>query len=349
MIFASDTWAGAHDKVVAALAEAARSGGPAYGSDQLTRKVEARFAEIFEHDVAVFLVGSGTAANALGLGAYARSGGMVLCHREAHINVDEAGASELLGSRTVGIDGRGGKITPEAVGVALAKFSPDHVHAGQASAISLTNITELGMAYTPHEVAAMSAVAKKHGLPLHIDGARFANAVAALGVSPADLTWRAGVDALSFGATKNGCVAAEAVVFFDPRDARDLPYARQRLGHGFAKAWFLAAQLDAYLRDDLWLENARHANAMGAKLADAVRASRAGARLALEPAANEIFAILPGPLDQKLKAAGAIYGNWSVESFPPDERPRSDEALVRLVTTWQTQPDIVERFAALLD
>jgi threonine aldolase len=348
MIFASDTWSAASDKVIAALAEQARRGGPAYGSDPLTGAVEKRFAELFEREVAVFLVGSGTAANTLALSTFARPGGVILCHREAHIRVDESGASELLGSRCLGLDGRGGKIAPEAVVAALRRFNPDHVHGGQAVAISLTNITELGMAYQPAEIAAIAAVAKQHGLPVHLDGARFAGAVASLGLSPADISWRAGVDVISFGGTKNGCIAAEAVVFFNPGQARDFPYARQRAGHGFAKGWFLAAQFDAYLEDGHWLDLARHANAMGARLGEAVRRSRL-ARLALDPAANEVFAILPKALDQKLKAAGAIYGPWSADSFAADERPGPDELLVRLVATWQTKAEDVDRFGAVLN
>ena len=347
MIFASDTWSGASDKVIAALSDQARRGGPAYGSDPLTRRVEARFSELFEREVAVFLVGSGTAANTLALSTFARPGGVILCHREAHILVDETGGSELLGSRCQGLEGRGGKIAPDVVEQALARFSPDHVHGGRAVAVSVTNITELGLAYQPAEIAAISEVAKRHGLPLHLDGARFAGAVASLGRSPADITWRAGVDVMSFGGTKNGCIAAEAVVFFNPDQARDFPYARQRAGHGFAKGWFLSAQFDAYLDGGHWLDLARHANTMGARLGDAVRRS-GSARLVLEPAANEVFAILPRSLDKRLRSAGAVYGPWSAASFPAAEQPGPDEVLVRFVATWQTKAEDVDRFAGLL-
>ena len=349
MNFASDNWAGASEPVIAALAEAARRGGPAYGGDDLTRAVETRFAEIFEHEVAVFLVASGTAANALGLSAYARPGGVVFCHREAHIIVDEAGATEFFGGglKVVGIDGVGGKLAPDAVAAAMARFPEGFVHHGQPVAVSLTQITELGTAYSPGEIEALAEAAKRRGAALHMDGARFAGAVASLDAAPADITWRAGVDVLSFGGTKNGCIAAEAVVFFDPEHGRQFGFARQRAGQGFSKNWFLAAQFDAYFRGGHWLELARHANAMGARLAAAIRES-ASSRLALQPAANEIFAVISKTSDASLKAAGAIYHPWPADSIPPYGRPGPDELLVRLVTSWQTTGDDVDRFAKVL-
>ena len=174
-------------------------------------------------------------------------------------------------------------------------------HSGQAVAVSLTEITELGAAYRPDEVRAIADVAHAHGCAVHMDGARFANAIAALGCSPADITWRAGVDVLSFGGTKNGCLAAEALVFFDKAPARDAAFQRQRAGQGFSKNWFIAAQLDAYLKDDHWLELAGHANGMAARLAAAIERSGEG-RLALRPDGNEIFAVLSKAADERLKA-----------------------------------------------
>jgi threonine aldolase len=347
MIFASDTWAGASDKVMAGLAEAAKRGGPAYGGDPLSRAVEHKFSEIFERDVTVFFVGTGTAANALALSTVARPGGMILCHREAHISVDEAGACELYGGRLLGLSGHAGKIAADDVAQALSRFDPGHVHAGQAVAISVTQLTELGTAYSTVEIESIAEVARRNALPVHLDGARFAGAVAALAKSPAELTWRIGVDLMSFGGTKNGCAAAEAVIFFDRARSQDFVYARQRAGHGFSKAWFIAAQFAAYLDDDHWLQNARHANAMGARLADAIR--RSGAmRIALEPAANEIFAIMPKSLDKRLKAAGVVYGPWSAESLAPEARPQAEEVLMRLVTSFMTTADEIDRFAKVL-
>jgi threonine aldolase len=347
MIFASDNWAGASEEVIAALAKAARRGGPAYGADRLTTAVEERFGEIFEREVAVFLVASGTVANALGLAAYARPGGFILAHRDAHILVDEAGAAEFFtgGNRVVGLDAVAGKIAPETLFQALEDSPERGVHHGQPVAVSLTQITEFGAAYRPGEIAALASVARTRGLAVHMDGARFAGAVAALGLPPAELTWRAGVDVLSFGGTKNGCLAAEAVVFFDPGHARDFAFARQRAGQGYSKNWFLAAQFAAYLENDRWLDLARHANRMAQLLAAGIARAK-GARLALQPDANEIFAILTKDVEAKLRAAGAAFYPWKADRLP--ERPGKDEILVRLVTSFQTTEAEVERLTALL-
>jgi threonine aldolase len=349
MIFASDNWAGVSERVMAAISEAARGGGPAYGTDPLTKAAEKRFSEIFEREVAVFFVATGTAANALALSAYARPGGFVWCHRLAHIIADEPGSTELFGGgmRLVGLEGAGGRIAPDTFATALAGFAEPNPHFGEPVAVSLSQITELGTAYRPAAIAAIATQAKSRGLAVHMDGARFAGAVAGLGLSPADLTWRVGVDVISFGGTKNGCLSAEAVVFFDRDQARNFGLIRQRAGHTFSKGWFVAAQFSAYFEDGHWLDMARHANSMGVRLADAIR-SAPGARLALEPDANEIFAILPKRLDQRLKAAGAAYHPWTVDSLALADRPGADEVLVRFVTSFQTRAEEVDRFAALL-
>lgn len=348
MIFASDNWAGASDKVIAAFSAAARHGGRAYGNDDLTRGLTQRFSELFEREVAVFVVGTGTAANTLGIANYARPGGIVCCHRHAHINVDEAGASEFFGgTKLVGIEGRDGKYTAEALARTVERYPDGNVHYGRPMVASVSEITELGAAYTPAEITAIATVAKQRGMAVHMDGARFAGAVASLGVTPAELTWKAGVDVLSFGGTKGGCVAAEAVVFFNPADSRDFGFARQRAGHGFSKAWFIAAQFHAWLEHGHWLDLARHANRMATRLAQAIHTSRT-ARLALEPAANEVFTIMPRTHEARLKAAGAMFGPWSVETLPPEERPGPDEVFVRLITSFRTTEDEVDAFAAHL-
>lgn len=349
MIFASDNWAGASDRVVAALADIAKVGGAAYGGDPLSKTVEREFSRIFEHDVAVFFVGTGTAANALSLSAFARPGGIVFAHHEAHIAVDEANATEFFGGgvRVVGLGGAGGKLTPDVLAAAIAKYPQGNVHHGKPVAVSLTQVTELGTAYRPEETSAIAGVAKAAGLAVHMDGARFAGAVASLSRSPADITWRSGVDVLSFGGTKNGCLAAEAVVFFNPEHAAYTGLARQRAGHGFSKAWFIAAQFAAYFDDDHWLTMAGHANAMAARLVLALRAAP-GVRLAVTPDANEVFAVLPRGLDARLRAGGAMYHDWSPEALPADERPRADEVLVRLVTNFRTSADEIDAFSALI-
>ncbi|HVZ13230.1 MAG TPA: beta-eliminating lyase-related protein [Bauldia sp.] len=348
MIFASDNWSGASERVIAALAEAARKGGPAYGDDELTKGVTARFSETFEREVAVFLVASGTFANLLSLAAYARPGGIILGHRESHINVDEAGGAEFVtgGSKIVALEAEQGKITPEALEPILSR--PIHgYHSGQLTTLSLTQLTELGAAYSVEEVTALAKLAKGAGLAVHMDGSRFANAIAATGATPAEMTWKAGVDVLSFGGTKNGCLAAEAVVFFDKAHARDAGFIRQRAGQGFSKNWFLAAQILAYLERGHWLDLARHANAMAARLAGALRSARR-ARLAFEPAGNELFAIVENGLDEKLRAAGAVYYPWPADSLPVAERPEPGETMIRLLTSWQTKVEEVERFADLV-
>jgi len=333
---------------MAALAEQAKRGGPAYGDDLLTKLVERRFAEIFERKVAVFFVATGTAADALSLSAYGQPGAVAFCHREAHVIADEPGSAELLGGvRLIALAGEAGKIAPETLDRALGRFPEGNTHHGRPVAVSLSQLTELGAAYTPHEIAALTAVAKRRGLAVHMDGARFAGAVAGLDASPADITWRAGVDILSFGGTKNGCLAAEAVIFFEPADAAGFALARQRAGHTFSKSWFVAAQFDGYLDHGHWLDLARSANATARRLAEAIRGS-VGARLVREPDGNEVFAIFAKELDHRLRAAGAVYHPWSVESLPEDERPHSDEVLVRLIASFSTPSEDVDRLAAMI-
>jgi threonine aldolase len=351
VIFASDNWAPASDRVIAALSEAARRGGPAYGGDQLTQRVEARFSELFERPVAVFPVATGTAANALAVSVYAKPGGIVFAHAEAHIADDEAGATEFLAAlKVVGLAGGDGKFSPDTLQAALDAVPEGATHRGQPAVVSLTNITESGTVYTRPEMAAIVSVAKSRGCAVHVDGARFANAVAALDCAPADLTWRAGIDVLSFGGTKNGCIAADAVVFFRPEEAREFPFVRQRAGHGFSKHWFAAAQFDAYLKDGHWLDLASRANASAARLAEAIRRSGKGrARLAVEPAANEVFAVLAKDVDARLRAAGAVYYPWQFEFMPLVGRPGSDEVLVRLVTSFATTKAEIDLFGKVLD
>ena len=266
--FCSDNASGAAPEVLRAL-EAANAGwAMPYGNDELTRRVEARVREIFETDAAVFPVATGTAANVLCLSVMTPPYGAIYCHQESHINVDECGAPEFYsgGAKLVALPGAHGKLAPATLEAAIVDAG--NVHAVQPAAVSLSNVSEAGTVYTPEETRAIAEVAEGHGLGLHLDGARFANALVALGCSPAEATWKAGVDALSLGATKNGVLAGELVVLFDPGKAEELGYRRKRGGHLFSKMRFLSAQLEAYLADDLWLRNARHANAMAAALAE---------------------------------------------------------------------------------
>jgi threonine aldolase len=236
-------------------------------------------------------------------------------------------------------------MAPEALRAALAV--PPNPHFGGPVAVTLSQLTELGAVYRPETVAALAGLAHERGLGVHMDGARFAAAVAALGISPADMTWRAGVDVMSFGGTKAGCIAAEAVVFFDKALARDFAAMRQMAGHTFSKSWFVAAQFAAYLEEGHWLALAGHANAMAARLAGHLRAAP-GARLALAPDANQLFAILSAAADRSLRAAGAVYHPWSTAALPDGVRLAPGETFVRLVTSFQTTAADVDRFGEAL-
>ncbi len=266
--FCSDNASGAAPEVLRAL-EAANDGwAMPYGNDEATHRLEARVQEIFETQAAVFPVATGTAANVLCLSVMCPPYGAIYCHAGSHINVAECGAPEFYtgGAKLVTLAGAHGKIAPRDLEAAVS--GAGNVHAAQPAAVSLSNASEAGTLYTPGEIGAISEVAKAHGLALHVDGARFANALVGLGCSPAELTWKAGVAALSLGATKNGVLAGEAVVLFEPALAETFGYRRKRGGHLFSKMRFLSAQLEAYFADDLWLRNARHANAMAGRLAE---------------------------------------------------------------------------------
>ncbi len=333
--FCSDNTTGACPQVMAALAAANEGQVMPYGEDPLTARVEARVSEIFETDCAVFPVATGTAANALALSPLAPPYGVIYCHKEAHIQVDECGAPELYtgGAKLVTLDAPHGKLAPELIEGAITGAGVQH-HP-QPAAISLTQATEAGTIYTSSEVAAVAELARRHGLGLHMDGARFANALATLGCSPAEATWKAGVDVLALGATKNGALAAEAVVFFKPDLARDFLYRRKRGGHLFSKMRFLSAQLEAYLADGLWLANARHANAMAARLAEGLMALP-GVAVHHPVEANMIFAALPRAASDALRAAGFQFYDWG-----PEARRE-----VRLVTAFNTRTEDVEAFVA---
>lgn len=348
MIFSSDNWAGAHPRIAAALSTHAAGFAAAYGNGELDKAVTEKFAEIFEREVAVFFVGTGTAANALSLVAYDKPGGLSFCHRESHAMEDECGAPEYFmgGSRLHGVDGALGRIEPARLERAIGRYVPEFVHTGRPAAVSITQATEIGTLYGLDDIAAISAIAKKHGLPLHMDGARFANALVALGTTPAEMTWKRGVDILSFGGTKNGCWCAEAVILFDLDRANDFAFIRKRAAQLFSKSRFIAAQFDAYFEDGLWLETAAHANAMAARLAGAVRAANS-LRLAWEPQANEVFVIMPADRMASLQEAGARFYDWPTpHGF--DGEIGADEKLCRFVTSFATGVDEVDAFARLI-
>ncbi|WP_419694636.1 threonine aldolase family protein [Mesorhizobium muleiense] len=348
MNFASDNWAGAHPSIAAGLSAHAGGFSTAYGDGALDEAAYQRFNEIFEREVAVFFVATGTAANSLSLTAYNKSGGISFCHRESHVIEDECGAPEYFtgGSRVHAVDGALGKIDPNDLDRAVGRFAPEIVHSGRPMAVSITQSTEVGTIYTLNEIARISAIAKHHKLPLHMDGARFANALVALETTPAQMTWKGGVDILSFGATKNGCWCAEAIVLFDLDRARELAFLRKRAAQLFSKSRFIAAQFEAYFKDHLWLDTARHANAMAARLAALIEDS-ASARLAWLPQANEVFAVMKKAKAERVHLAGAAFYDWH-KPHDFDGHIGEDEALYRFVTSFATTAEEVDRFGELI-
>ncbi|MGH6770580.1 MAG: threonine aldolase family protein [Xanthobacteraceae bacterium] len=348
MNFASDNNAGIAPAILDALARANSGAAAGYGGDALTRNVERRFCDIFECEVAVFLVPTGTAANALALAHLAPPWGAVLCHAESHIVTDECGAPEFFGGglKLVGLAGEAGKLAPDTLKGAIARHSGHRPHLANAATLSLTQATEAGTVYSTGELAALCRIAHAHDLKVHMDGARLANALVRLGARPAEATWKAGVAALSFGATKGGAMGAEAVVFFDPAAAADFGERRKRGGHLLSKHRFLAAQLDAFLADDRWLSLARQANAMADRLAAGLAASGLAPVWPVE--ANLVFVLLPSALDARLKAAGASYYVRHSDSLPAGVDTGPDRVLARLVTSFATTDAEVDRFVRAL-
>lgn len=328
MRFFSDNAAPACPEVMAALAQANRL-DTAYDGDALSGRLNQVFSELFDREVEALWVATGTAANSLALAALCPPHGSIVCHRDAHIQNDECGAPEFYthGAKLLLAEGQGAKLTPDTVEALLATVRND-VHQVQPAALSITNATEYGLVYTPAETAALGKLCKERGLGFHLDGARFANAVARLGCAPADLTWRAGVDALSFGFVKNGGMSAEALIFFDPELAKATHYRRKRAGHLLSKGRYLAAQILAMLEGDVWLCNARQANAAAARLAEA-----AGVERMVHPVeANELFLKVSANEAQALRDQGFDFYDWG-----PGE--------VRLVTAWDSDPAHVDALA----
>ncbi|MES2119618.1 MAG: beta-eliminating lyase-related protein [Pseudomonadota bacterium] len=330
MRFFSDNAAPAHPKVLEAIAATNRL-DTAYDGDEWSQKLDGAFSDLFGIEVRAFWVTTGTAANSLALAAMCPPYRAILCHKDAHIEVDEAGAPGFFtgGAKLVLIDGSGAKVTPETVGAACDRIRDD-VHQVQPAALSITNATEYGLVYRAAEVAALGALAKQSGLNFHMDGARLANALATTGESLADTTWRAGVDVLSFGFVKNGGLNAEMLILFRTELADEVAVRRKRAGHLLSKGRFLAAQVLALLEDGLWLDNARAANAAAQALATA-----APQRLVYPVEANELFLRVSTEEAAKLRSAGFDFYDWG-----PDQ--------IRLVTSWDQQGDALERLAAAI-
>jgi threonine aldolase len=346
--FASDNTAGIAPAIRDAMLAASDGFALGYGNDDWTRAVERQLSEFFEREVAVFLVATGTAANSLAIAHLSPPWGAVLCHAESHVMTDECGAPEFFGGglKLIGLAGVGCKIAPATLTTAIARHTGHRPHLANAAVVSLTQATEAGTVYRTQEVATLAEIAHAHGLAVHMDGARFANAIARKNVSPAEATWKAGVDALSFGATKGGAMAAEAIILFDPARAEGMAERRKRGGHLFSKHRFLAAQFSAYLADDTWLKLARHANVMADRLAAGLAA--AGVPPVWPVEANLVFVKLPRAIDARLQAAGARYYVRHSDSLPAGMAITADEMLVRLVTSFATSESEIDAFARLV-
>lgn len=344
MFFASDNTGPVHPKVMEALVQANTGYASGYGADALMDQVRDRIREIFEApEAAVYLVATGTAANSLALATLANPWDAIFCAPVAHIQEDECNAPEFYaGGAKLTLVGDGDKMTPEALRAAIGTEANRPVHSPQRGPVSITQVTERGSVYTLDELRALTAVAKDYGLKVHLDGARFTNALVTLGCTPADMTWKAGVDAVSFGGTKNGLMGVEAVVFFDPAHAWEFELRRKRGAHLFSKHRYLSAQMDAYLTDGLWLEMAQAANANCARLTEGLRA--AGAEFLHEPQANMIFAALPRRVHQRLKAEGAMY---YLQGGPLETGDPEAPLGCRLVCDWSISADLIDRFVEL--
>ncbi|MEQ1404462.1 low specificity L-threonine aldolase [Neorhizobium sp. Rsf11] len=346
MFFASDNWAGAHPAINERLSRESTRFAAAYGTSDLDKAVEARFNEIFGREVSVYFVSTGTAANSLSLASVARVGGVVFSHSEAHVIEDECGAPDFFSNmRMVPVDGENGKMDPANLASGIAGFPQDSLHHGRAAAVTLTQATESGTIYTLDEIETLSTIAKANGLPVHMDGARFANALVALGTTPAEMTWKRGVDILSFGGTKNGCWCAEAIVFFNPELAKDFAFIRKRAAQLFSKTRFISAQFEAYLQDDLWLGMARHANTMADRLRAGIR-SLNSTRLAWDTTSNEVFAVLNKASAEAAQARGAKFYDWPAPHAMP-EPVKDDEMLIRLVTSFATTEEDIDQFLSI--
>jgi threonine aldolase len=325
--FASDNVAPAAPEVMKAIARINLGSTHSYGEDAETRRLTGLAQDIFECELVIHPVATGTAANALALAAVVPPFGGVYCHRLAHINTDECGAPEFFsgGAKLLTLDSPDGRISAEQLAAPVAHAREMGVHHVMPAALSVSQATEWGTVYRRSELSALIAAAHGYGLRVHMDGARFANAVARLGCTPAEASWKCGVDVLSFGATKNGALAAEAVIFFRPELAREFEMRRKRAGHLWSKMRFLSAQLTACLEDELWLRHARHANALATRLAGGLQ--QQGIALLQEVEANEVFAAMPRALIEALRAQGFEFYEW-----PAPEG--LDPPAVRLVTSY---------------
>jgi threonine aldolase len=348
MNFASDNTSGAAPEILAAVVAANTGYAMPYGNDPIMDEVRARLREVFEApEAAVYLVATGTAANAISCAVLTPPWGAIFCHQHAHIEEDECGAPEFFtgGSKLVLVGGTSAKMRPEALRETIARTGGTGVHNVQRGMVSITNATENGTVYSAAEVRALCDVAKSFGLPVHMDGARFANALVTAGCTPAEMTWKAGVDVLSFGGTKNGCFGVEAVIIFDPAKAWEFELRRKRAGHLVSKHRFLSAQMLAYLQDGLWLRLAARSNASAARLSAGILALP-GAGLVHPTEANAVFASWSRAGHIRAQAGGAAYYLWPFNQSL--EGPGDALLAARLVCSWSTSAEEVDGFLNLI-
>lgn len=348
MQFGSDNQTGASRPVLDMMERANSGHMHGYGADEWTKAAVDKLREVFECDLEAFFVATGTAANVLALSCLVQPWQTVLCHHQAHILLDESTAPELFtgGARLTPISRGAGKLTAGHIDEHFSRAGKDIPHNALAGALSITNANEMGLVYTPVEVARLCAAAHERGLKVHMDGARFANAVASLGCTPAELTWKAGVDVLCLGATKCGALAAEAVVFFDKDLSATFIHRRKRSGHLLSKGRFLASQFLGWFRHGHWLELATHANRCAQELAKEL-SSIPGVRVVWPTEANELFVVMPGAAISRLQEAGAEFYEWYADALPPGFELGESEGFVRLVTSFITEDDHIWQFVSL--
>ncbi len=343
MNFASDNVYGVDPRILQAMVDAnARLTDVSYCHDADSKRVDERLSLVFETDVQSFLVVNGTGANSLALSSMCPSYGGIFCHVDSHINTDECNAPELItgGAKLITLAGEGNKLQPKALKNKIGQFLHGE-HGAKPSALSITQATELGTVYSCDEIKALSSLAHGHGMKVHMDGARFANALVSLGCTPAEMTWKAGVDVLSFGGTKNGGMMLESVVFFDTALADVFLYRRKRAAQLVSKGRYLSAQMLAYLEDDVWLPNAKRANALAQVLAEGLQHSNR-VRLSNPVQANEVFAIMPRSIFDAVQAKGAYFYEWPMDGLA------DDEVHCRFVLSFATPEEHVQQFLALL-
>ncbi len=333
MNFRSDNEGPAAPEILEALQRVNQGSAHAYGDDTITAQLKARFNEIFAKEVEIFPVATGTAANALCIAQLTPAYAMALCHEESHLNTNECGAPEFYsGGKLIGLPGEHGKVSAATVQKTLSAMGAHGPHESKPAALSITQASEWGTVYRLDEIATLSAAAHNEGLGVHMDGARFANALVSLGCTPAEMTWQAGVDILSFGATKNGALAAEAVVIFEPRYAHEFARRRKRAGQLFSKMRYVSAQLEAYLQDDLWLRLARQSNEHVQTLLRGLQPI-SDIQIVVPAESNQLFVRLPDHIAGALRQSGFEFHKW----------PGSAD-IYRLVTTFTTAEEDVEKF-----